>query len=218
MTDRARGQRGGKVSISFTARTFLSDLSYQSSKHALYDILDEMGALYGRVKRSLLRDSIASRKKPSTFKNEYLSRYGITARQFNAIRYDLEGNIGSATEVLKLQLSGLNDKIKSIKKWVRRKEAAVKTVAASTGKSPAEKTADLRSLGFRLQSSILPVRAVSDHTMNGFWPGGSHGAIRSFASAPKMKTPGIRPVHWRPTDPSGCGYHHAWQTNTAVLS
>ena len=61
--------------------------------------------LYGRIKRSLFKDSVRSGLKPVSFKNEYLVKYGITARQFNAIRYDLDGNISSAVEVLKLRIA-----------------------------------------------------------------------------------------------------------------
>ena len=82
-------QRIGKEdSQSFTAHTFLPDLSYLDTKRSLYNALDAIGDRYGHSTRSLFKDRIRPGMKPFTFKNVYLVKYGITARQFNAIRFD----------------------------------------------------------------------------------------------------------------------------------
>ena len=139
--------KGGETqSLSFTAHTFLPDLSYPETNRTLYGVLDDMGALNGRIKRRLFKDSVGSRVKPASFKNDYLKSYGITARQFNAIRYDLDGNIRSAVEVLKLRVSTLEEKIKSAAKWVKSKEARIRKIQKEENLSGRGQTVLLHSL------------------------------------------------------------------------
>ncbi len=53
-------------------------------------ILDSYGELYGKIERGLFAD-IMKGKKANSLKSEYLVKYGITARQFNAIKIDVKG-------------------------------------------------------------------------------------------------------------------------------
>lgn len=54
--------------------------------------LDAYADLYGRAERTLFA-SLQSDRKRNDLKREFLPRFGITARQFNAIRVGLEGKI-----------------------------------------------------------------------------------------------------------------------------
>jgi IS605 OrfB family transposase len=121
---------GNEDSISFTAHTYLPDIPVNNNKGTLYLVLDDMGDWYGRVKRALFRDCMSKKRNPVFFKNDYLKQYEITSRQFNALRYDLEGEIKSAAECLKLNISNLTDKIRSMKKWIRSKEAKIRKIKA----------------------------------------------------------------------------------------
>ena len=56
--------------------------------------LDAYGELYGRVERKLFADAAAGRPAGS-LKSLYLSRHGIPARMFNAIRISLDGKAAS---------------------------------------------------------------------------------------------------------------------------
>ncbi len=53
--------------------------------------------LYGRIQRKLLAQMSAGRSAPS-LKQEYLQRYRIPARMFNALRVSLEGKVASVRE------------------------------------------------------------------------------------------------------------------------
>ncbi len=81
---------GKSESLSFTAHILLFDVSSLKARKSLYAALDDMGDSYGHIKRTLFKDSVRSGSKPITFKNQYLVEYGITARQFDAIRSDLD--------------------------------------------------------------------------------------------------------------------------------
>jgi hypothetical protein len=131
---------------SFTTQTLLPDVSYLETRRSLYNALDDMGDRYGHIKRSLFKDSIRFGRKPITFKNEYLIKYGITARQFNAIRYDLDGNISSAVEILKLRIVKLENKIKSVRKWITVKESNIGDIRKDEKLSEYEKTSSVKSL------------------------------------------------------------------------
>src|SRR3954468_8903243 len=60
-------------------------------------VLDAYAALHGRVERSLFAQWSAGHQ-ISKLKPAIQSRFGITARQFNAIRVGLEGKISSIKE------------------------------------------------------------------------------------------------------------------------
>ncbi len=146
------GKSGKSEALSFTAQTLLVDMSYLDTKKSLYHVLDDIGDSYGHIKRSLFKDSVRSGNKPISFKNEYLVRYGITARQFNAIRYDLDGNISSAVEVLKLRVEKLEHKIKSARKWIKTRENRIIDIRKDKKLSEYEKTTSVDSLRFAVHN------------------------------------------------------------------
>ncbi|MFQ5729034.1 MAG: IS200/IS605 family accessory protein TnpB-related protein, partial [Waddliaceae bacterium] len=82
-------------------------------------ILDEYASLFGHVQRSLFAE-IAKGASPLSLKNAYLTRFAITARQFNAIRVDTVGKIDSCKKLLPLQISNLQDRIESLKKKIEK--------------------------------------------------------------------------------------------------
>ena len=57
-------------------------------------ILDEYAKLANLVERSLYAQ-VAKGKTSASCKNEFLKRFGVTARQFNACRVNLEGKIAA---------------------------------------------------------------------------------------------------------------------------
>ena len=59
--------------------------------------LASFAALYGRVERKLFAD-VAAGRPAGSLKSEYLKRYGIPARMFNAVRVSLEGKVASVRE------------------------------------------------------------------------------------------------------------------------
>ncbi len=76
-------------------RTWQTRLSLDTGATAL---LDAYAALYGQAERSLFAELAAGKKSKNDLKREYQLRFGITARQFNAIRIGLEGKVRSIQE------------------------------------------------------------------------------------------------------------------------
>ena len=72
--------------------------------------LSAYGQIYGRVERKLFAEVAAGRSSAS-LKGEYLKRYGIPARMFNAVRVSLEGKVASVREQQKLQLDSLGQRV-----------------------------------------------------------------------------------------------------------
>ena len=142
--------RTSKNGLSFTAKTLLPDLASLSTRQTLYDALDAMGDGYGLIKRTLFKDSIRSGKKPVTFKNEYLQRFGITARQFNAVRYDLDGNIASAREVLTNRIDALERRIKSGSRWLKKAQDSISDIHRDAFLCGPDKAETIRKLRFSI--------------------------------------------------------------------
>jgi len=80
-------------------------------------MLRQYASLFGYVERSLFAD-IQRGKNAHDLKSVYLVRFGITARQFNALRIQLQGKIRSVRELLPLQIEDLKTKIKKAKKTI----------------------------------------------------------------------------------------------------
>ena len=84
--------------------------------------LDGYARHYNHVERCLYADMRRHGKPAASFKNEYLIRHSITARQFNAIARNLEGKITSVKELLPLQKDEVEARIAKAKKVVAKKK------------------------------------------------------------------------------------------------
>lgn len=91
--------------FSYETRLHLSELEEE--------ILSSCAKLMSTIERKLFSD-VASGKNAHKLKSEYLSRHGITARQFNAIRVTLEGKISSIIELRKDHIDDLKGRISSL--------------------------------------------------------------------------------------------------------
>lgn len=74
------------------------------------EILHACADLFAHIGHSLFAD-ICKGKLAHTLKSDYLIKYGITARQFNAIRVKVEGKITSIKELRKREISDLHERI-----------------------------------------------------------------------------------------------------------
>ena len=79
--------------------------------------LCEYAALFGRVERALYAD-IQKSEDPNLLKSDYLLRFGITARQFNAVRIQLQGKLDAVRELLPVEIENLQAKIRKAKKTI----------------------------------------------------------------------------------------------------
>lgn len=92
--------------------------TYQSRPHLASEAILTLQAyaeLFSHVKHRLLAD-IAKGKDPNKLKSSYLIKYGITARQFNACRVEIEGKISSIKELQKQHINELSERITSLDK------------------------------------------------------------------------------------------------------
>ena len=95
--------------------------TYQTRIHGYSDVerastdaaLSAYADLYGRVQRKLFADVAAGILDAghASLKREYLRRYGIPARMFNAVRVSLEGKVASVKEQQKLRVDSLGRRI-----------------------------------------------------------------------------------------------------------
>src|SRR6201990_2562184 len=82
-------------------------------------MLREYGVRFGRVERTLYGD-LQKGQAANRLKAEYLVRFAITQRQFNAARIQLQGKIEAIRQLLPLQVANLQTRIGKAKKIVAR--------------------------------------------------------------------------------------------------
>jgi IS605 OrfB family transposase len=82
-------------------------------------MLREYAVRFGRVERTLYRE-MQKGADANRLKSDYLVRFAITARQFNAVRIQLQGKIDAIGKLLPLQIEHLRSKIGKAKKVVSR--------------------------------------------------------------------------------------------------
>ena len=80
--------------------------------------LSAYGELYGRVERTLFAE-VAAGRSAASLKSEYLQRYGIPARLFNAVRVSLEGRMASVKAQQKLRLDRLDRRLARTERRIR---------------------------------------------------------------------------------------------------
>ena len=75
--------------------------TYQTRISGKEDALSAYAELFGVLQRRLFADVSAGHSSAS-LKSDYIRRYGVPARMFNAIRVTLEGRMSAANESQKL--------------------------------------------------------------------------------------------------------------------
>ncbi|NJD37449.1 MAG: IS200/IS605 family element transposase accessory protein TnpB [Geobacter sp.] len=87
------------------------------------EFFDGYARHYNHVERCLYADMRRYGKAATSFKNEYLIRHSVTARQFNAIARNLEGKIASTREQLPLQKDEVESRIARAKKVISKSKS-----------------------------------------------------------------------------------------------
>lgn len=121
--------------------------------------LTAYAALYGRVERSLFA-AMQKQASMNDLKRQFLVKYGITARQFNAIRVGLEGKIDSIKARRPDLIGELQSRIKKAQRTIqkiqerletlRKPEAAFKKGKALKTLSPEERALAITKAAFKL--------------------------------------------------------------------
>jgi IS605 OrfB family transposase len=104
---------GNKNRQVFTYQTRVSVTPEEDKK------LREYAVLFGRVERTLYVE-MQKGADANRLKSDYLVRFSITARQFNAVRIQLQGKIDAIRKLLPIQIEHLRTKIGKAKKVVSR--------------------------------------------------------------------------------------------------
>lgn len=94
------------------------------------DLLTQYAQLFGRVERTLFAETLAKGRAPESVKNDYLRRFGLTSRQFNAIARPLKGKVKSIIErrtgLIKDNQTRISTATKAIKSLQRKLDLAQK--------------------------------------------------------------------------------------------
>lgn len=98
--------------------TYQTRIDLQPSGNA---VLDAYAELYGKVERTLFAATQAG-SKATDLKHAYQVRFGLTARQFNAVRVGLEGKVRSIEELRPRQIAEAEVRIRKAEKVVARLE------------------------------------------------------------------------------------------------
>jgi methylphosphotriester-DNA--protein-cysteine methyltransferase len=84
--------------------------------------LVEYGKFFGVLERKLFAQSHAKGISPATLKKFFQRQFGITARQFNAIRMQLDGKVSAVKEKREWDQEELETKINFLQKKIEQKE------------------------------------------------------------------------------------------------
>lgn len=87
--------------------------------------LDAFGSLYGQLQRKLYAHA-AKGEKLSDLKSAFSFTHGISARQFNAMRIELEGKIAGTVELLKVRKKDLSNSIKKTTNTISKIDKSIK--------------------------------------------------------------------------------------------
>lgn len=86
---------------------------------SVYPILDQVAAHLSRARRSVFGELSSKSRRVSEIKKDAIVGHGITARQFNSIRYELQGLIESDQEIKKLRIEKIKRRIKKKKEQLK---------------------------------------------------------------------------------------------------
>ena len=125
--------------------------TYQTRISGKEDALSAYAELFGVLQRRLFADVSAGHSSAS-LKSDYIRRYGVPARMFNAIRVTLEGRISGATESQKLHRQTLEDLI----------ARAEKQLSALVGRATPQKLHQKRRRIANLKHRMRNVSADTD--------------------------------------------------------
>ena len=131
-----------------TSRFFSKDnlsFTYQTRISGKEDALSAYAELYSVLQRRLFAD-VCSGNPTASLKSDYIRRYGIPARVFNAIRVTLEGRMSAASESQKLHRQTLEGLI------ARAEKQLSSLVGRATPQKLHQKRRRLANLKHRLRS------------------------------------------------------------------
>lgn len=101
------------------ARTFQARIDSHPALNATAELLS-------RAERCLWAE-VAKGRKPDNCKSDFIKRFGITARQFNALMVSVKGKAKSLREISKMRLRDLDGRIKATLRTIKKLEQRMPT-------------------------------------------------------------------------------------------
>jgi IS605 OrfB family transposase len=101
----------GELTLTYQTRFFLDDCEMA--------IFSEYAALFNTMEHALYAE-VAKGKSSAACKNDFLKKYGMTARQFNACRVSLEGKIAACRAGQEQAVISLKQRIETLDGQIRR--------------------------------------------------------------------------------------------------
>lgn len=89
---------------------------------SLYDYFSVFGAFFGHVERRLFVALYVHNASLTSTKSKFISKYQITARQFNSIQMHLKGKVKATKESLEYAIEITELKIKEVQQSIEKKE------------------------------------------------------------------------------------------------
>ena len=151
--NRAGREADGTRKVSFEARV---------PDAAAYPLLDAVADVFGRVQRTLWADSRRTGRDPASFKREYLPRFGLTGRQFNSLRIDLDARVAAAKASQKRHLSTLGTMIENLKVRIAKGAKRLESTRRRERHHVHDEGTKRQDLTFRLHNLNRRLASLSD--------------------------------------------------------
>ena len=106
-------------------KTFFTRLRLSADQSELFE---QLGLAYGAMKHALYREVAVGGGKCKSYKNEFLVEHSITARQFNALAVEVQGQIDSVTRLLEEEEKKLKQRLRKEKNALKAAQARARSV------------------------------------------------------------------------------------------
>src|SRR5215469_11439508 len=201
-------------------------------------LLREYARRFGHIEQTLFAD-LEKGKDANQLKSEYLRRYDITARQFNALRIQLQGKIASIQELIPVHMANLKTKIRRARKTIaalvpsipgsnklHQKRRRLARLEQGLKELAADRKAGRVRICFGSRSCSMPSfisrRTVTNRMQNGIRIGPRPGLDNSLSLVRRTRAAAARAASpWRrgPTATAYvCGCPRAWGKSMCSLA
>lgn len=138
------------------ARTYQTRVSVSLEQQAS---LRAYAAVFGRAERSLFARSRATGAGSATFKKAFMRSFGLTARQFNAVRVSVDGKVRAAVEARAFHITDVRERIRGTKKAVAALEKSLASASGERRERLERRVAGKRSRLVRLRERLAALEA-----------------------------------------------------------
>ena len=97
-----------------TYQTKLSRTPCYPTNNMFFSYLNTYGQYFQSIERKLYVDLVHRKTSINTLKQSYIAIFGITARQFNSIRVQVQGKVKAINELKETELTGKSIKLKEL--------------------------------------------------------------------------------------------------------